>query len=408
VAYRNLDEFLTRLAQAGDIAQLMIDRSHPRLPEVAGPDADKAHVFTASNGIRIVQNLFGTSLRIEQSLRVASLNLIAERLEQLLEISKPGTLGVMISRAMTMFSVIRTTTNRRAPSEFQKLSFAEWHRSLSVILNLMGTPEIQATLLTGEDTPRMQAVSVGFDNNELSGEFWPTLRIGGTIALVIGGDPAFMLAAHAPLPDFIHRSYFASWLRDRPLDMMRLPGLDIEVPSNIETMIVATVRERFEEVTRLDVISVWTKPNAIYPQYLPGELHNLRGTFVEIMLPLIRRFLPGLRDIYLRGPFGILTVEPSKADTQTILRQLWAVPISAGVYYWLLLPDTDDTDGAVERLTLEDISTLSKLMQGKDNLGVLMDAVSKPLPVSEQSPELEQAFWYFKRNWQGDQPSKEL
>jgi hypothetical protein len=407
VAYRNLDEFLTRLEQAGEVVRFAIDQ--PESPETAAQDAYKVHLFTDLNGTRIVRNLFGTSQRVEQALRVASLDLVAERLEQLLEIGKPGALGVMISRAMTMFSAIRTTTNRRAPSEFQARSFSDWREGLGAALKILQSHSIEATLLTAGETPRMTSVSLHFDENEIIGEFWPDLAVGETVVLVIGGDPAYMIAAYAPLPDLIHRSYFASWLRDKPLDMMRLPGLETEIPSNAECVIAATVTEQTGEDTQLDVTSVWTKPHAIYRQILQGERELVRSAYVEIMLPLIRQFLPGVHSIRLRGEFGVLTVDPTRADTQVILRQLWAIPISVSIKYWLILPEADDIDGAIERLVLDDIKSLSKLTLNGNMLGVLLDASStrEMRHSSEPDLELEQIFWHFKRGWRNDQPIEE-
>ena len=409
VAYRNLDEFITRLEQAGDVTHFAVGPARSSLPDASAEDANKAQVLTFPDGIRLVRNLFGTNQRIEQALRIASLNLIAERMEQLLEIGRPGALGVMISRAMTMFSAIRTTTNRRAPNEYQDQPLSEWHRRSQAMRNIAGTPALHATLLTGGDTPRMIAVTGNVEENTIAGQFWPSLEVGETVALVIGGDPAFMFAAQAPLPDIVHRSYFASWLRDKPLDMMRLPGLNMEVPSNAETVIAATVKEQSGDHTMLDVSSVWTKPNAIYPQFCHRELENVRNAVAHIMLPLMRRFLPGLHDLRLHSQFGVLTVDPSKTDMGSTLRQLWAVPISASIKYWLLLPETDDIDGAVEQLALDDVKSLSKLIQGKNDLGILLDASSKrdTRESSEPDLELEQVFWHFKRNWQHDTLSGE-
>lgn len=410
MAYRNLDEFLTRLEQAGDIVHLTNGQSGSDVSEIVSRDVTKVHQYTAPNGTRVVRNLFGTRHRVEQALRVASLNLIAERLEQLLEIGKPGALGVMISRAMTMFSAIRTTTNRRAPSEYQKLPLSQWHANMLAMRHYAGSPEIHATLLTGGAQPRMVAVAGDIAENTIIGEFWPTLGVGETVALVVGSDPAFMFAAHSPLPDIIHRSYFASWLRDKPLDMMRLPGLDIEIPSNAETVVIAVLRELNDEYTVLDVNSVWTRPNSIYPQFLREELDYIRDAFAEITLPLMCRFLPGLQGVKLRGQLGVLTVNPAKTHIPAILRQLWAVPISTNIYFWLLLPETDDIDAAVERLEIGDVRALAKLTQGRNYLGVLLDASSKPEPWESSEPdlELEQVFWHFKRNWRQDMPTEEL
>ena len=153
VAYRNLDEFLARLEQAGDVAHFTIDQLEGDVPEIAVQDSSQVRLLTDSNGTRIVRNLFGTNQRIEQALRVASLNLITERMEQLLEIGKPGALGVMVSRAMTMFSAIRTTMNRRAPNDFQMLSFTKWRNGVPA--HSSSSDKFDVTLLTGGDTPRI-------------------------------------------------------------------------------------------------------------------------------------------------------------------------------------------------------------------------------------------------------------
>lgn len=298
MAYRNLDEFLTRLEQEGEATRHQLGAADD-LPVVSD---EAAHVYDYSDGTRVVQNLFGTRTRIEMALRVESLDEIAANLDGLLDLGKPGAFGALMTQGMALFSALRTNVNRRAAQQYTQQTFATWRDSLpSAIAG--GAVGLHATLFTAE-TMRPATLTLRPDGLAMQG---PPLSAGSTVALAIGGDPALTLAGVTPLPDVLHRSYLASWLRGRPLETMRLPSLEIDLPSNVDAVIVGTVRDGaaadddtgYLELRQISydvtVTAVWARPLVAYQVWSPQDTVEFHRALGHIFAPLVRRLLP--RDV---------------------------------------------------------------------------------------------------------------
>src|SRR5690606_38731807 len=56
-------------------------------------------------------------------------------------------------------------------------------------------------------------------------------------ALVLGGDPATMLAAAAPLPPHSDAALFAAFLRGKPLELVECRTIPLAVPADAEWVI---------------------------------------------------------------------------------------------------------------------------------------------------------------------------
>src|SRR5687768_3642210 len=58
------------------------------------------------------------------------------------------------------------------------------------------------------------------------------------VAIALGGDPALMYAASAPLPPGIDEVVFAGWLRGAGVELVRCRTLDVAVPAQAELVLV--------------------------------------------------------------------------------------------------------------------------------------------------------------------------
>ena len=230
MAYRNLDEFLIRLEQAGAIHRQSMDSLNVAVITEAVHASEAVAVFEdPANALRIAVNLFGTRQRVEQALRVVTLDLISERLSQLLDLGKPGSFSSLVGHAMSLFTALRSTTSKRAPSALTGIPFDEWVARFPDALRTSTSTSLLAMLMT-DSILVPAAVTVSGTGIEVDSS--PVISVDEQIALVFGSDPAFILAGLTPLPELIHRSYLASWFRERPIEVMQIPGFAGDLPAN--------------------------------------------------------------------------------------------------------------------------------------------------------------------------------
>src|SRR5258705_12153446 len=57
------------------------------------------------------------------------------------------------------------------------------------------------------------------------------------VAIALGGDPAMIYAASAPLPPGLDEVVFAGWLRGRGVEMVRARTVDLDVPASAEIVL---------------------------------------------------------------------------------------------------------------------------------------------------------------------------
>ncbi len=109
------------------------------------------------------------------------------------------------------------------------------------------------------------------------------------LAVVIGGDPAFLLAAAAPLPPGGDVCAVAGLLRQKPLDVVACRGVDLIVPAEAEIVLEGYVDPAEPPVTAgplcgplghatpslsapvMHVTAITQRANPIYTVMVPGR-----------------------------------------------------------------------------------------------------------------------------------------
>ena len=146
------------------------------------------------------------------------------------------------------------------------------------------------------------------------------------VAVALGGDPASIYAAGAPLPEGMDEYAFAGFLRQRPTELCHAVSVDLDVPARAEIVIEGTVdptellREGpFGDHTGfydaggpypvLQVSAVTMRQGAIFPAVVvgrpPSEDYWLLGHASEaIFLPLIQAVFPEIVDLHV-PPEGV-------------------------------------------------------------------------------------------------------
>lgn len=174
------------------------------------------------------------------------------------------------------------------------------------------------------------------------------------VAAVLGGDPAGLLAALAPLPAEMDSISLAGLFRDKPVEMVKCRTIDLEVPADAEIVIEGVVdpaqepldlgprgaANGFYECSRpgpvIQVTAITHRANPIYPAIVPGPPPNEHCVIVQslerIFLPLVKLSVPELIDCSLPA-FGaarhwaFVSMRKSYAgQARKVVHALWGLP----------------------------------------------------------------------------------
>jgi len=141
------------------------------------------------------------------------------------------------------------------------------------------------------------------------------------VAVALGGDPVFTLAATAPMPDGLDEILLAGFLRKKSVDLVKCISHDLYVPAEADIVIegfVDPTEELLEEGPFGDHTGFYTpvekypafrvsrithRKNAIYPATIVGkppmEDFYLGTASVKLFLPIIKMNFPEVVDLAL-------------------------------------------------------------------------------------------------------------
>lgn len=140
------------------------------------------------------------------------------------------------------------------------------------------------------------------------------------VAVVIGVDPATLLAAVTPIPDTLSEYAFAGLLRGTKTEVVKCIGSDLQVPASSEIVLEGVIHpdemadegpfgdhtgyynevERFPVFT-IDRITHRTNPiyHSTYTGRPPDEPAILGEALNEVFTPILKRQFPEIVDFYL-------------------------------------------------------------------------------------------------------------
>jgi 4-hydroxy-3-polyprenylbenzoate decarboxylase len=173
------------------------------------------------------------------------------------------------------------------------------------------------------------------------------------LAVCLGGDPAMIYAATAPLPDQIDEILFTGFLCKRGVELIKCLTVDVEVPANSDIVIEGYVdpseplrREGpfgdhtgfyslADDYPAFHVTCITHRKNPIYPTTIVGrppmEDAYLGKATERLFLPLLRVTLPEIMDMNLPvyGVFHNLAIISIKkeypAHARKVMHALWGL-----------------------------------------------------------------------------------
>jgi 4-hydroxy-3-polyprenylbenzoate decarboxylase len=172
------------------------------------------------------------------------------------------------------------------------------------------------------------------------------------VAIALGGDPALIYAASAPLPPGIDEVVFAGWLRGAGVEMVRCRTIDLEVPAQAEIVLegyVDPAERRLEgpfgdhtgyyslarEYPVFHLTAVTRRARPIYPTTIvgrpPQEDYWLGKATERIFLPIMKLMLPEIVDVNMpaEGVFHNLVVVSIRkrypGQARKVMTALWGM-----------------------------------------------------------------------------------
>ncbi|MEP6602955.1 MAG: menaquinone biosynthesis decarboxylase, partial [Spartobacteria bacterium] len=145
------------------------------------------------------------------------------------------------------------------------------------------------------------------------------------VAVTIGGDPAYTLAATAPLPDGLDEILFAGFMRRKSVEMVKCKTVDVDVPADVDLVLEGYVQPgetrgegpfgdhtgfytAVEDYPVFHVTAITRRSDAVYPTTIVGippmEDFYMGDASVRIFLPVFKMNFPELVDMTL-PPEGV-------------------------------------------------------------------------------------------------------
>jgi 4-hydroxy-3-polyprenylbenzoate decarboxylase len=352
-----LSEFISAIDAAGELKRIVQPVSVDlEICEIADrvmkqPGGGKALLFehvklrdgTRSN-FPVAINLFGSMRRMALSLGAGKLDDHAARITELLNVQVPEGIMGKLSLLPKLFEVAkfppRTTGGRPACQE------VIW-RGDEVDLGKLpiikcwpddGGPYITLPMVISTDPKRgirnvgmyrvqvlgPRSVAMHWQRHKVGAAHWREMSERGEVmpvVIAVGGDPASIYSASAPLPPNIDEFLFAGFLRRAPVRLARAVTCDLAVPAEADFVLEGYIDPREPLVTegpfgdhtgfyseadlypQVHITAVTMRRNAVYATTIVGrppmEDYYLGHATERIFLPLLKLTVPEIVDYHM-------------------------------------------------------------------------------------------------------------
>jgi 4-hydroxy-3-polyprenylbenzoate decarboxylase len=347
MAYNDLREFIRALEKNGELKRVSaeVDPIH-EITEIADRAVKKggpALLFEKPKGydIPVLINAFAGMRKMEIALEVDSVEDIARRISEYLEMKTPqGLLGKlkMLPKLAEMGSFfprevkdgpVKEVIRKDKFSLFDYPVLKCWPRDGGRFITL---PLVfSRNPITGKRNVGVYRLQI-YDERS-TGMHWQTHKQGAEhyrralaegkqtrmeVAVAVGADPATMFSGILPLPPDLDEMLFAGFLRSQPVDLVKCETVDLEVPANAEIVLEGYVTlgelktegpfgdhtgfySLEDEFPIFHVTCITQRKNPIYATTIVGpppmEDFWMGKTIERVFLPLMRLQLPEVTDM---------------------------------------------------------------------------------------------------------------
>jgi len=379
MAYNSLEDFLQVLELEGELkrisypvkAELQITEIADRVMKSGGP----ALLFENVVGkqIPLLINAFGSMKRMALALGVSDIETIAAEISKLIQTKPPKSFKEKLGLLSELVKLAGIPPKMVKEAACQEIIEREPNLNILPVITCWpgdAGPFITLPMVFSKD-PKSGTRNVGlyrmqvFDQRT-TGMHWHLHKVGARhfqqqkeksgrleLAACLGGDPAMIYAATAPLPPQIDEVLFTGFLRKKGVELVKGVTVDIEVPANSDIVIEGYV-DPAEPLRRegpfgdhtgyysladdypvFHVTCMTRRKNPIYPTTIVGrppmEDAYLGKATERIFLPLLRVTLPEIVDMNLpvHGVFHNLAIVSIKkeypAHARKVMHALWGL-----------------------------------------------------------------------------------
>lgn len=287
-----------------------------------------------SMSVPVVMNLFGTRERMAMALGVATLDDVGERIRALMDVKLGGGLLGLMSNLPKLREVATLPPKRvrTAPAQQVVARGAEVDLTKLPVLTTWpkdGGPFVTLPLVITRD-PEKGDVNVGMYRMQVLDQrstamHWQRHKTGArhlesarrrgeplAVAVAIGGDPALIYAATAPLPPVpgVNEYSLTGFLRGKALEVVKGVSVDLDVPAHAEIVLEGYVDPFEEPVVEGpfgDHTGFYTLPD-LYPRFHVTAL----TTRVDPLYPATVVGRPPMEDAYLIEASERIFLEPAR------------------------------------------------------------------------------------------------
>jgi 4-hydroxy-3-polyprenylbenzoate decarboxylase len=377
--YNSLAEFVQALSNADELkritypvkAELEITEIADRVMKRNGP----ALLFENVDGKRIplLINAFGSMKRMALALGVGDVEEIAREIDRLIRTKPPKSFKDKLNLLTELVRLAGIPPKIVKEAACQEVILRDPDLNILPALTCWpgdAGPFITLPMVFTRD-PRSGVRNVGLYRMQIferrtTGMHWHLHKVGARhyqhqkersgrmeLAACLGGDPAMIYAATAPLPDQIDEILFTGFLRKKGVELVKGMTVDVEVPANSDIVIEGYV-DPTEPLRRegpfgdhtgfysladdypvFHVTCITHRQNPIYPTTIVGrppmEDAFLGKTTERLFLPLLRVTLPEITDMNLpvHGVFHNLAIISIKkeypAHARKVMHALWGL-----------------------------------------------------------------------------------
>ncbi len=388
MAYKDLRDFISRLERERELKRidaevdvdLEITEITDRVSKAGGPALLFQKPRSAKDGVAypmpVLINALGSKKRIELALEVASLEDVARRIEELLEMKPPEGMFdklKMLPKLAEMGSFFPKTVKTGPVKEVIERD----NISLGTFPIMKCWPQDGGRFITFPmvitRSPKNGRRNVGcyrmqiFDERT-TGMHWQIHKGGAEhfrwldrqgkgrrmdVAVALGSDPATMLAGILPLPEDLDEFLFAGFLRQEAVELVKCETVDLEVPANAEIALEGYVDlddirtegpfgdhtgyySLEDKFPAFHITCITRRRDPVYVSTIVGappmEDYWIGHAIERIFLPLMRKQMPEVVDMHMpaEGIFHNLMIVAIRKSypghARKVMNAIWGLP----------------------------------------------------------------------------------
>src|SRR6516162_1391845 len=396
MAYQDLREFIKRLERENELksitpevdVDLEITEITDRVSKAGGPALLFQNPRSSRDGvvyqIPVLINSLGSRKRIELGLEVGSLEEIAKRIEDLLDMKPPEGLLDKV-KMLPKLAELGSFVPKMVKDGPVKEVISQDGLSLAGLPIMKCWPHDGGRFITLPmvitRSPKTGRRNVGCYRMQVYDErttamHWQIHKGGAEhfrwlereaaagqdrqgkgrrldVAVAIGADPATMLAGILPLPQDLDEFLFAGFLRRDPVELVRCESVDLEVPANAEIVLEGyvdlddirlegpfgdhtgfyTLEDKFPA---FHITRITRRKNPVYVSTIVGvppmEDYWMGYAVERIFLPLMKKQIPEVADMHMpvEGVFHNLMIVAIRksypGQARKVMHAIWGLP----------------------------------------------------------------------------------